>query len=484
MNHMLPTGQKLYEKIREEFLGINTQYSVATGEKTPRIYLDSTATTLMMQVAHDVMEDFYHHYANTHSLLHFGARIATREYDWAHQKILSFMNADPDIYTCFFTGSGTTAGMNRLARVLRDIRPDRTVAIVSIMEHHSNDLPHRKHMEEVDHIPLMSTNGKLGFVCLDSLEEILKKHQDSVNYVAVTGVSNVTGIVNPINEAAAIAHEYGALFIVDGAQLAAHVPIKMSVPDNAAQDIDALVFSGHKTYVPGSPGVVIARKDLLQQIEPEEVGGGMVEDVFVDRYVVKDSFPDREEAGTPNIPGAVGLAAAVDVLDRIGMEFLWEKEKTLINSALDLLMEIDDVVIYGETNHDLCDRVASISFNIKGMDHGLVAAVLNDYFNIAVRNECFCAHPYVKEMIIDDLLDYVETVNIDDIEQVYQLKRGMVRASFALYSSEADINALITAVKDMSKRKDYYRSQYEIDSSDEYVHSSFRLDHAESFSVQ
>ena len=240
----------------------------------------------MMKVAHDVMGNFYHHYANTHSLLHFGARIATQEYDWAHRKILSFMNADPDTYTCFFTGSGTTAGMNRLARVLRDIRPDKSVAIVSIMEHHSNDLPHRKHMKEVDHIPLKSTNGKLGCVCLDSLEETLKKHQDSVNYVAVTGVSNVTGIVNPINEAAAITHEHGALFIVDGAQLAAHVPIKMSVPNNPAQDIDALVFSGHKTYVPGSPGVVIARKDLLQQIEPEEVGGGMVEDVFVDRYVV------------------------------------------------------------------------------------------------------------------------------------------------------------------------------------------------------
>ena len=228
----------------------------------------------------------------------------------------------------------------------------------------------------------------------------------------------------------------------------------------------------------------IARKDLLQQIEPEEVGGGMVEDVFVDRYVVKDSFPDREEAGTPNIPGAVGLAAAVDVLDRIGMEFLWNEEKTLIDLALDQLMKIDDVVIYGETDHDLCDRVASISFNIKGMDHGLVAAVLNDYFNIAVRNECFCAHPYVKEMIMDDLLDFVETVNIDDIDQVYQLKRGMVRASFALYSRESDVIALIMAVKDISERKDYYRSHYEVDSSEKYVHSSFSLDHAESFSVQ
>ena len=484
MNNGLPKGQQLYEKVRNDFIGLNTQYKVATGKTSTRVYLDSSATTLMMKVAHDVMEDFYKHYANTHSLLHFGAKISTREYDWAHRRILSFVKADPEVYTCFFTGSGTTTGMNRLARILRDIRPDKDVAIVSIMEHHSNDLPHRKHMKKVGHIPLKSNNGKLGCVCLESLEKILQKNEGRVNYVAMTGVSNVTGIVNPINEAAEVAHRYGVLFIVDGAQLASHVPVKMSVPENPEQNIDALVFSGHKTYVPGSPGAVIARKDLLEQIEPEEVGGGMVEDVFVDRYEVKKVFPDREEAGTPNIPGAVGLAAAVDVLDRISMKLLWDKETQLINSALDQLMKIDGVVIYGETDTELCDRVASISFNITGLDHGLVAAVLNDYFNVAVRNECFCAHPYVKEMILDDLLDYVESVDMEDIEQVYHLKRGMVRASFALYSTEEDVATLISAVKDIASRKDYYQSQYEVDNSKNYVHKSFYFDHTETFSVE
>jgi selenocysteine lyase/cysteine desulfurase len=484
MNGALPKGRQLFQKIRGDFIGLNTQYRVVSGETSTRVYLDSTATTLMMKVAHDVMEDFYKHYANTHSLLHFGAKISTKEYAWAHRRILAFMKADPEVYTCFFTGSGTTAGMNRLARVLRDIRPDKNVAVVSIMEHHSNDLPHRKHMKEVDHIPLNSRDGKLGCVCLESLEKTLQKNEGRVNYVAMTGVSNVTGIVNPINEAAEVAHRYGALFIVDGAQLAAHVPVTMSVPDNPEQNIDALVFSGHKTYVPGSPGAVIARKDLLEQIEPEEVGGGMVEDVFVDRYVVKETFPDREEAGTPNIPGAVGLAAAMDVLDRISMELLRDEETQLINSALDQLMKIEDVVIYGETDTELCDRVASISFNITGLDHGLVAAVLNDYFNVAVRNDCFCAHPYVKEMIMDDLLDYVESVDMKDIEQVYHLKRGMVRASFALYSTEEDVAALIIAVKDIASRKDYYQSQYEVDSCENYVHKSFCFDHTQTFSVE
>ena len=156
----------------------------------------------------------------------------------------------------------------------------------------------------------------------------------------------------------------------------------------------------------------------------------------------------------------MGLAAAMDVLDRISMELLRDEETQLINSALDQLMKIEDVVIYGETDTELCDRVASISFNITGLDHGLVAAVLNDYFNVAVRNDCFCAHPYVKEMIMDDLLDYIESVDMEDIEQVYHLKRGMVRASFALYSTEEDVAALINAVKDIASRKDYYLSQY------------------------
>ena len=188
-------------------------------------------------------------------------------------------------------------------------------------------------MKEVIHTPVKDMDGNMGCVCLDSLEQLLKENEGRINYVALTGVSNVTGIVNPVNEAAELAHKYGALMLVDGAQMLAHMPVHMTVPNNPVQNIDALVFSGHKTYVPGSPGVVIARKDILNQIEPEEVGGGMVQDVFVDRYEVKNFFPDREEAGTPNIPGAIALAAAIDVLDRIGMDFLQEEEERLMNRS-------------------------------------------------------------------------------------------------------------------------------------------------------
>ena len=142
------------EKVKTDFIGLNTTYSTVNNKEIRRVYLDSTASTLMMKVAYKAMESFYDHYANTHSLLYFSAKISTREYQWAHDRVLSFLKADPEDYTCFFTGSGTTAGINRLARVFRNYRPERNKVLVSLMEHHSNDLPHRKHAEEVIHIPL------------------------------------------------------------------------------------------------------------------------------------------------------------------------------------------------------------------------------------------------------------------------------------------------------------------------------------------
>ena len=135
------------------------------------------------------------------------------------------------------------------------------MVLISIMEHHSNDLPHRKHAGKVIHIPLKShSSGQPGSLDMKSLQDNLEKFQDQINYVGITGISNVTGIINPIHDIAELAHSYGALILVDGAQMAAHMPVQMSGYSNPAKNIDAFVFSGHKTYVPGSPGVVVCRK--------------------------------------------------------------------------------------------------------------------------------------------------------------------------------------------------------------------------------
>ncbi len=476
------TPADLLRIVSKDFLGLDTTYPLADGTTKRRIYLDSTASTLMMGIADRAVNSFMEHYANTHSLLHNSAKLATATYQWAHRKILKVVGANEADYTCFFIGSGTTAGINRLARALRSLNPDKDTALVSIMEHHSNDLPHRKHLGRVIHLRVSNECGGLGSVDLNNMEEVLKREKGRVNYVAITGVSNVTGIINPVKKIAKLAHAYDALVLIDGAQMLAHVPVRMSGNDDPAEDIDALVFSGHKTYVPGSPGVVIARKALLSPNEPEEVGGGMVERVFTERYTVTDKFPDREEAGTPNIPGAIGLATAIEVLDRIGMDFLLDEESQLLRYTLAGLGSIEDVSIYGCTDMDCCPRAASISFNVEGLHHSLVAAVLNDYHNIAVRNECFCAHPYVIEMIPDQSAEYLSMTD-DELAASCLPKPGMVRASFGLYNTEQDANLLVAAINDIVDQREFYQGLYEMGNDLEYHHKTFKFDPEEVYSI-
>ena len=478
-------GEELLNKIKDDFIGLNTKYTLANNEISPRIYLDSTASTLMMGVAHRASTQFLKHYSNTHSLLHFSAKVSTQTYNWIHKKILGFVKADPDEYTCFFMGSGVTSGMNKIAKTLNRLRPDRDMVLISMMEHHSNDLPHRKHGGKVLHIPLETNELMAGKINLEILEKYLEKFSERINYVSVTGLSNVTGIINPINEIAKIVHKYDVYLIVDAAQMAAHVPIQMSGFDNKAMDIDVLLFSGHKTYAPGSPGVIIARKSFLSAIEPEEVGGGMVDKVYLDNYFVTKKFPDRVEAGTPNILGAITLGASIHVLDSIGMDKILEEDCNLIQYAMNKMSTYKDVYIYGDIDTKVCPRAGTIAFNILGMDHGLVAAILNDYFNIAVRNECFCAHPYVEQMLHKTHkkeLDQCESKD-DQISWKIEPWMGMVRASFGLYNNRKDVNILITAIDNIIANKIKYKDLYFVNENNDYEHKEFKFSSNDFFSL-
>jgi len=470
------------EKLKAGAVGLDTTYELATGEKTRRIYLDSTASTLRLSVVQDTLDKFMPHYANTHSVLHFGAKLSTTEFKWAHDMVLEFVGADPEKYTAFFVGSGATGGINRVARTLREKRPDRDVVITSIMEHHSNDLPHRKHSPNVVHVPAEMSTTTIGRVDVERIKEALEENEGRVNYVAITGVSNVTGIINPVHEIARLAHAHGALIVVDAAQMAAHVPIKMTGNDDPECDLDVVILSGHKIYAPGSPGAVVTRIDLFEDIEPQEVGGGMVDDVYVNRYTTSKNFPDREEAGTPNINGAVGLAASLYALHSVGMDTVEADERELIEYALEKMSAFEDVTIYGEADSTACERAGAISFNIRGMNHGLTAAVLNDFFNISVRNECFCAHPYVREMITEALAeeddDYVE------LQSLSEARQGMVRASFGIYTTRADVDALVAAIEKMAADKDEYEPLYDPLPNGDYRHKTFSFEPDQVFSVR
>ena len=475
-------GKQLLDKIKKDFIGLDTKYKTVDGKISRRIYLDTTASSLMMGTAQRASMAFLKHYSNTHSLLHFSAKISSKTYDWIHRRILEFVHANPEEYTCFFMGSGVTAGMNRIAKTFNKLRPDKDMVLVSIMEHHSNDLPHRKHGGKVMHIPI---NNTMGSIDMDTFEKYLKQFEGRINYVSITGLSNVTGIVTPINEIAKLVHKYGAYIIVDAAQMAAHVPIYMSGFEDEDMEIDALLFSGHKTYAPGSPGVIIARKSFLAAVEPEEVGGGMVDKVFPDNYFVSKKFPDREEAGTPNILGAITLGSAIHVLDSIGMDIILKKDLNITKYAIDKMKKYKDIFIYGESELENPMRAGTIAFNIIDMDHGLVAAILNDYFNIAVRNECFCAHPYVEKMLHMTHKKEIEELDCLDNNLNWSVESwmGMVRASVGIYTTKDDINQLIDALAQIASKKNFYSNYYLINSKGDYQHKEFTFSSKDFFSL-
>jgi cysteine desulfurase / selenocysteine lyase len=469
----------LLEKIHKEFVGVDTRYALASGLTSKRLFLDSAASTLMMKAAHLSALEFLEHYSNTHSTTHFSASVSTHAYAWAHERILSFFHADPQQYTCIFIGSGSTGCLNRLSRIFQLAHPAKDVVLISLMEHHSNDLPHRKYHSHYFHIPLLGTGQAMGHVDVKALETLLAENSGKVSYIAVTAASNVTGILNPIDQIAELAHAYGARMVVDGSQIAAHRALTVGGSGGCAYDLDAFVFSGHKVYAPGSPGVLLIRKDLLAGLEPVDVGGGMVERVFRTGFETTSELPAREEAGTPNILGAVTLACALEVLEQIGMETIADEEERLLNLLLTGLQSIPDVIIYGDQDLSRSPRVGTLAFNLRGMNHGLLAVILNDYFNIAVRNDCFCAHPYVRELLLEELWeldlldseeDILDTLNLD----IVKARQGMVRASLGLYNTQMDVENFVAAVSAISAKRDFYAEEYVYQGNGVYCHKHFR----------
>lgn len=460
-----------YEQIKSQFLGLDTQYPLADGRITRRIYLDSGASSLMLKPALAAVLDYLPHYANTHTTVHTSARITAQAMDWAHHKALEFTHADPEHYVSIFMGSGTTAPANRLAHGLRTLRPVRDIVLISTLEHHSNDLPHRAYGNLIEHIPLCGTGPQLGNIDLRALESLLQRHAGHVNYIAVTGVSNVTGVINPLAEIAELAHRHDAYLIVDAAQMAAHMPIHIGAAD--ARSPDFVIFSGHKLYAPGAPGVLIGRRDLLAAMPPFELGGGIVKHVTPFAFELLPDIESREHAGTPNIVGSLLLACALETLDHIGMEEIFRRDLALVDYATRRLRQCPGIRLYGPIDNP--NRIGCIAFNLDHIDHGLTAALLNDYYGIAVRNECFCAHPYVAAMIKEELFDAIPNTDSEaELSMLINLKRGMVRASFGLYTTEADIDALATAIQDITHKIDHYRPLYQALPDGSYRHTQFK----------
>lgn len=452
-----------------EFIGLDTKYLTADGNTLARLHMDGAASPLALASAKQAIEDLLPHYSNTHSNIHNSARVMSSAFAWAHDEVLRYLDADPKHYCAAFIGSGTTSIINRLARGLSTLRPEKSVVLVSAMEHHSNDLPHRQFGNDVHYLPLTGTGIRQGTIDLKETEKLLKTHQDHVNYLTFSAVSNVTGIVNPADDLTKLAHRYGALVIVDGAQSVAHQDTRFTTV-NPDDSVDFFVFSGHKIYCPNAPGVMLAKRALIENMQGQDLGGGAVSDANYFDFTFA-ALPDREQAGTPNIIGTIALARVLEQLFSIGKSNIRQHSKSLINELNQKLREIENLTVYGD---DLAPKLGAITFNHSEIDHGLLAAILNDYYAIAVRSGCFCAHPYVSSLLKEQLwqLD-LSDIPIDQQDAFINRKRGMVRASLSLYNTSQDISRLVSALLDINAKIDELAQHYTASPDGSYHHHSY-----------
>lgn len=470
---ILAIMQKKIEFDDVDFIGLDTQYPNAKQQLQTRIHLDGAASPLAAKASLKMITALLPHYSNTHSHVHNSAQISTKALAWAHDTVLEFVGANSDHYAAIFTGTGTTAAVNRVARGLALARPERKTVLVSAMEHHANDLPHRQFNNDVIYVPLCGhesgDTSQLGTIDLTQLKKLCLQHSNSINYIAVSSVSNVTGIRNPIKEITTLAHQYGIFVLVDAAQSVAHGPTELD-----DLDADFLVFSGHKIYTPMAPGVLLAKKSVLNNLNGQDLGGGSVSSVsYYDFEFVKDST-EKEESGTPNIVGAIALAAVLKELIHVGLQNIETKDQALMNYLKSELTALKDITVYGDLS---LSRTGALAFNHKNIDHGLLAAILNDYYSIAVRNECFCAHPYVSSLLKEELwqLD-LSNVSEDQQEWFINRKRGMVRASLSLYNSKQDVDALTSALMEINRNLNDYKNNYRALNNGSYQHKTHSLD--------
>lgn len=381
----------------------------------PLVYLDNGATTQKPRTVVDaITEEYYSVNANVHRGVHFLSQEATKLHEASRERVRSFINA-ASTNEIIFT-RGTTEAINLLASSFGEafLREGDEV-IVSTMEHHSNIVPWqlletRKGIR-LRVIPITDS----GEICMD---EYVKLFNERTRLVSVMHVSNVLGTVNPIREMIRIAHEHNVPFAVDGAQSVPHIKV-----DVQELDADFYAFSAHKVYGPTGIGVLYGKERWLDRMPPYQGGGEMIQTVSFERTTFNE-LPYKFEAGTPDYIGTTAFARALDYVSALGMDNIAAHEKALTDYALQRLREIPEMRIIGEAE----ERGAVISFNV-GDIHPSDLGTLLDRLGIAVRTGHHCAQPLMQRMGIP----------------------GTVRASFALYNTMEEVDALVAAVDRVRK---------------------------------
>ena len=410
-------------KVREDFPILSRE---VYGK--PLVYLDNAATTQKPLCVLDAMRDEYLNVnANVHRGVHYLSQQATDLHEAAREKVRQFIHAAKTEEIIFTRG--TTEAINLVASSFCESQMQAgDEVLVTEMEHHSNIVPWQLQAQKrgiiVKHIPI-TDDGRL--VCCDDIATYIT---EKTKLVSIAHVSNVLGTVNPVEEIIQIAHAHGIPVLVDGAQSAPHIPI-----DVQAMDCDFFAFSGHKMYGPTGIGVLYGKEEWLEKLPPYQGGGEMIDKVTWQKTTF-ERLPFKFEAGTPDYIATHGLAKAIDYLCSIGFEAIEAHEQELTRYAMEQLMTIDGMKIYGpsiacrkenatlSTLHSPLNRDAVVSFNV-GNIHHLDIGTLLDRLGIAVRTGHHCAQPLMDRLGI----------------------QGTVRASFALYNTNEEVDALVAGIR-------------------------------------
>lgn len=401
--------------IREAFPILNQEVN-----GHPLVYLDSAATSQKPVQVIEAVANYYREYnSNVHRGVHTLGTKATDAYEGAREKVRKFINAS-SIEEIIFT-RGTTTAINTVASSygLANLKAGDEI-VISYMEHHSNIIPWQQVAKATGAILKYIPLEEDGSISVDQARATITSN---TKIVAIMYVSNVLGSINPVKEIAAIAHQNGAIMLVDGAQSTPHM--KVDVQD---LDCDFYALSGHKMCAPTGIGALYGKKHLLENMEPIEFGGEMIDFVDLQESTWKE-LPWKFEGGTPIIAGAVGLGAAIDFLTEIGMENIQKHEHEIVNYAMEQLSTVEGVTIYGPKH-----RAGVLTFNVDGVHPHDVATVL-DVEGIAVRAGHHCAQPLMRWLKVS----------------------ATARASFYLYNTKEDVDAF---VKGLVKTKEYFSDVY------------------------
>ncbi len=396
------------ETVRKDFPILDRQV-----HGKPLVYLDNAATT---QKPHQVIDALVHYYetynANIHRALHTLGEEATEAYEEVRTKVGRFINSPYGHESIVFVRN-TTEAINLVANAWgrKFLQPGDEI-VTSVAEHHSNMIPWQLIARERGAIVRYADIDEDGNLRLDDLASLIGP---KTRMVAIAHASNVLGI-HPIREIATMAHLHGALLLVDGAQSVPHMPI-----DVEDLDCDFLAFSGHKMLAPTGVGVLWARPELLDAMDPYMGGGSMISRVTTEGATWAD-LPTKFEAGTPNIADVIGLGAAIDYLEALGMENVRAHEQEITGYAMQRLGSLPDLTIYGPKTS--VDRVGVVSFNLGDVHPHDLSQVLDQY-GVAIRAGHHCAQPLMRR------LDCVATA----------------RASFYLYNTKAEVDVLVDALQ-------------------------------------